>query len=296
MQLFPNARAATPALRPRAGALLRLAFAIAVLIPFKNAPAQISPPNAAGVTMGHLHYVVSDIAANRDFWLRLGGETVPAEGGQAIRLPGLLIHLSEGQAGDAPSVIDHVAFRVASLDAVADRGFELEMIEAFPGIASVYTPSGDRIELFEEGTATNVWFAPDRPDETAERHNQPIAGPIDSHHLHFYLPEDAVSTARDWYVEHFGATPGMRWRYPAADLPGMNLNFSVTTDERSGSRGTSLDHIGFEVENLEAFVRQLAARGIEFDEPYRQVSAGASRARLTDPWGTTIELTQGLVE
>jgi hypothetical protein len=90
--------------------------------------------------------------------------------------------------------------------------------------------------------------------------------------------------------------PGQRWRYDAADLPGMNLNFSAADTERAPSSGHSLDHIGFEVENLEAFCEQLAAAGVEFDQPYRRVDEDFAVAILTDPWGTTLELTEGLAE
>ena len=38
--------------------------------------AQLSSPNAAGVAMGHVHYAVRDVEANRKFWLALGGEAV----------------------------------------------------------------------------------------------------------------------------------------------------------------------------------------------------------------------------
>jgi extradiol dioxygenase family protein len=274
-----------------------IAAAIASLL-LNSAKAQISTPNAVGVSMGHLHYFVDDVAANREFWVSLGGTAVPFAAGEIVIMPGVLILISELASGAGSSVIDHVAFRVMSLDALADRGFELEMVEAYPGIASIYTPSGDRVELFEEGTATNVGFDGDRISEepSAGRHNRPIVGPIDSHHLHFYLPEDAVLEARNWYVEHFGAVAGNRWRYDAADLPGMNLNFSVTDPSRAPSSGHSLDHIGFEIENLEAFCQSLEADGIQFDQPYRRVNPGFAVAILTDPWGTTLELTEGLTQ
>ena len=55
-----------------------------------------------------------------------------------------------------------------------------------------------------------------------------------------------------------------------------------------------LDHIGFEVVNLEEFCRQLAAKGIVFDMPYAKNPMGFGSAFLTDPWGTYIELTEGL--
>jgi len=258
------------------------------------ATAELAPPNAAGVSMGHLHYFVEDLDANRDFWISLGGTAAPFTGGALIRMPGVVVLLSEIAAETGPSVVDHVAFRVESLAAIEATGLKLEMVEAYPGIASIYAPSGDRIELFEEGTATNVGFDAERADPVADRHNRPLIGAIDSHHLHFYLSEDQVVRARDWYVDHFGATPGMRWRYDAADLPGMNLNFSAATDTRSATRGHSLDHVGFEISGLEAFCAGLAAAGVEFDQPFRRVSPDFAFAVLTDPWGTKLELTEGL--
>jgi hypothetical protein len=282
--------------------MLRLTLVVGVwLLTATGALAQIRQPNAAGVAMGHLHYFVDDVAANRDFWVSLGGTAVPFAAGEIVEMPGVSILISELEADSGSSSIDHVAFRVQSLEVLAAMGFELEMIEAFPGIASIYTPSGDRVELFEEETATNVGFevaagaeVTSTGESSAARHNRPLVGSIDSHHLHFYLPERDVLAARDWYVEHFGAVPGQRWRYDAADLPGMNLNFSVADAERVPSSGHSLDHIGFEIENLETFCEGLAAAGIEFDQPYRRVNPDFAVAILTDPWGTTLELTEGL--
>ncbi|MGD8340710.1 MAG: VOC family protein [Gammaproteobacteria bacterium] len=258
---------------------------------------QLAQPNERGVAMGHLHYFVDDVAANRDFWLALGGSRVASPEGEIVKMPGVLIFISEADAGSNSSVLDHVAFRVRSLETIEARGFDLELLEAFPGIASIHTPNGDRIELFEEGTATNVGFdadAADQSDGVAGRHNRPLVAALDSHHLHFYLPEAQVAAARDWYVEHFGAVAGMRWRYLAADLPGMNLNFSATDPERAPTRGQTLDHIGFEIENLEQFCRALEAAGLELEQPFRRSGASLATAVLVDPWGTTIELSEGL--
>jgi catechol 2,3-dioxygenase-like lactoylglutathione lyase family enzyme len=55
-----------------------------------------------------------------------------------------------------------------------------------------------------------------------------------------------------------------------------------------------LDHIGLEVENLERFCRELEARGVTFDVSYRRSESGIGYAFLTDPWGVTIALTEGL--
>ena len=53
-------------------------------------------------------------------------------------------------------------------------------------------------------------------------------------------------------------------------------------------------HIGFEFEDLEAFCKELEARGIKFQVPFRDIPAiGLKVAFITDPDGTFIELTQG---
>jgi hypothetical protein len=285
MRSSSSAAAFQPSIAVAAGILALLA---------QPAAAQIAPANARGVSMGQLYFIVTDVAAERDFWVALGGTARPYDAGELVQMPGLLILIREGSAAVGPPLVDHVAFRVESLAAIEARGFALEPVDAYPGIASIRTPAGNRIELFEEGTATNVGFEPDYADTVAERHNRPLGGALDSHHLHFYLPEDQVETARDWYVERFGAVPGMRWRYLAADLPGMNLNFSAAVESRRPTRGHSLDHIGFEIAGLEDFCRELASSGVVFDQPYRRVRPDLAVAVLTDPWGTTIELSEGL--
>ena len=48
-------------------------------------------------------------------------------------------------------------------------------------------------------------------------------------------------------------------------------------------------------DNLEEFVKGLEARGIKIDAPIRQVpNTKLKVAFLSDPWGTYIELTEGL--
>ena len=76
--------------------------------------------------------------------------------------------------------------------------------------------------------------------------------------------------------------------------PGQNLSFAGTRTERVATRGRAIDHIGFEVEDLESFCDMLEARGIVFDVPYREIlSIELKIAFLTDPSGVYIELTEG---
>ena len=103
---------------------------------------------------------------------------------------------------------------------------------------------------------------------------------------------------RDWYVDTFSLVPRPRGKIAiAADAPGMNLSFASAEKPLAGTRGRSIDHIGFEVNDLAAFVKQLEAKGIKFDVAYREVPAiGLKIAYITDPSGVYIELTEGYDE
>ena len=282
--------------------------------------AQLAAPNTAGVAMGHLHYRVRDVEANKRFWIALGGRSVrlpaSAEGSGAasrsalgarrlqaaqvadvLRFQDVLVFLSQGEStgGTEGSVVNHVAFRVPSLATVEAAGLTVARLTQFPGVASVMTPEGERIELFENA-ATNLTFTQDAgfDDAVAQRHNRPLASPIAFHHVHLYVPEGQVSAAKAWYARMFGGIPGKRSQYEAVDLPGINLNFSAAPRPTVPLAGRMLDHIGFEVRNLEAFCRRLQALGVTLDVPYSKSREGLASASLSDPWGTSIELTDGL--
>ena len=278
--------------------LIRVLATVLLTVPGAPALGQIAAPNEAGVAMGHLHYHVRDVEANARFWVALGGERSALGETTVIRFPDVLVFLDAGEpsGGADGSILNHMAFRVASLDGVAAAGFEFDPPAPTRGVGNVFTPEGERIELFDE-TATNLTFTGDDGplDAVAQRHNAPLPAPIVSHHLHLYLVDDDVEEARRWYAATFGGTPGMRWRYAAVDLPGINFNFSYNPEAGGApTRGRMLDHIGLEVDGLERFCRDLEARGIVFDVPYRRSPSGIGYALLTDPWGTSIALTEGL--
>jgi catechol 2,3-dioxygenase-like lactoylglutathione lyase family enzyme len=265
-----------------------------------TAAAQLSPANAAGVAMGHLHYVVRDVAANKAFWVALGGKPIALNGTtEGALFPDLVVLLRQGEpsGGTEGSVVNHVAFRVKSFAALERAGFALpKQNPQIPGIISLHTPEGERIELFEDGTATNVGFTVDGggSDATADRHNRSIDVPVIAHHIHLNVPEGQVAAAKEWYASHFGGVRGERWHYQAVDLPGININISAVPGAQAPTKGRMLDHIGFEVKNLESFCRKLEAEGLKFDRPYSKLPSGLGLAFLTDPWGTYIELTEGL--
>jgi catechol 2,3-dioxygenase-like lactoylglutathione lyase family enzyme len=280
--------------------IIELVAAAALAVAAGSAAADdLSRPNRAGVAMGHLHYVVRDVAANKAFWVALGGRSVLFNGTtEGIVFPDVVVLLRQGEpaGGTEGSVVNHVAFRVKSLAAIERAGFEVEYNAQYPGVASVHTPEGERIELFDDELATNLGFTIDGggSDAAAERHNRKLEVPIIAHHVHLNVPEGQVEAAKEWYAAHFGGVRGKRWRYDAVDLPGININISGVAAAQAPTRGRMLDHIGFEVTNLEAFCKELEAKGIKLDRPYSRLPSGFGLAFLTDPWGTYIELTEGL--
>ena len=120
--------------------------------------------------------------------------------------------------------------------------------------------------------------------------------PIQLHHLHMFGQKNVEMQA--WYVKTFGAKPRAASpgaAFVSADLPGVALNFTPASGPVVGTQGRAVDHIGFEVKNLEAFTKKLEADGIKLERPYTKVAAlDISIAFIKDPWGTYIELTDGL--
>ena len=59
------------------------------------------------------------------------------------------------------------------------------------------------------------------------------------------------------------------------------------------TKGRVLDHIGFDVKDLNAVIKKIEAQGIKLDEPYRKNPlTGSAISYITDPWGTRLELVE----
>src|SRR5436190_3693035 len=171
-----------------------------------HASAQLAAPNKAGVAMGHLHYHVRDVEANKRFWSALGGRAIRIGDTDVMRFPDVLVFLTRGgsNGGTEGSVVNHVAFRVPSLATVEAAGLTVLPTAGFPGVASVMTPEGERIELFENA-AQNLGFVQDAgyTDAVAERHNRPLTTPVAFHHIHLYVPQANIAEVKAWYTRIF---------------------------------------------------------------------------------------------
>jgi len=263
-------------------ALAGPALTVLALAGFLAAPAsaQLLPPNGnRAVSMGHLHLTVADVDAQRKFWTDFGGKPVKNGMLDLIEFPGIYVMLRKGTptGGTVGSVVNHVGFYAKDSDAMAAK-WAAAGIKAEKGNAAgqyfITTTEGVRIEIQQDKT---------------------IAAPLVFSHIHFNFPADQVTEAEAWYSRNFDATPVKMGRYENGILAGGRLTFADVKEAQAPTKGRALDHIGFEVPNLDFEYQLLTLRGLKFDAEPRVVNDGKTKvAFLTDKWGTYIELTEGL--
>ncbi len=239
--------------------------------------AQLPASNATGVSAGHLHMMVRDPAAHRKIWVDvLGAEAVKAGAIEFLRLPGIFLVLGKGEPaeGSEGSTVDHFAFRAQDLPAIRAK-----LVAA--GIPLTRDDAVEIVAIFPDKVKVEFYAAPT------------LTRPLEHFHVHFYAAD--IDALRAWYLKHFGAAMPTPANANAMGVPGMSFSFRKTEAAQAATKGRSLDHIGFEVKNLEAFCKKLAADGVTFETPFREVpSLGLKIAFLIDPAGTRIELTEGL--
>jgi catechol 2,3-dioxygenase-like lactoylglutathione lyase family enzyme len=248
-----------------------------LLITGAAALAQLAAPNSHGVAMGHLHINAADTEAQKKFWTDVvGAQTYDKNGLSGVTVPGaiILIRKAVPTGASVGSTVDHIGFFVPNLQPYYSKVDAAGLKHFKPGTSEqmmIEGPDGLRVELSEDKSSTV---------------------PLRFHHIHFHNSDTKAMQA--WYEIHFGAVPGRRDKWDAGEIPGANLTFAHAATAVA-TQGRALDHIGFEIRNLEAFCRKLTEAGIRLDTPYRPMpQLKIAIAFLTDPWGTRIELTEGL--
>jgi len=283
-----------------------LVFSFAVSPP--PASAQLVSHPDAPIRIGHYHLNVTSVEAHKKFWVdTLGGTAMKFGTIDVVKFPDafVFLHVQKPTGPTRGTAFDHIGFAVPNVPAVATKlaaaGYqEVTGREPAPGAppaagrasgtSAVYGrfayfvgPDGAKIELV-----------------TSAAQNAP---PIVAHHIHFINKQ--YVEMQQWYMKAFDATlrAGGTDFFAGADLPGVgySLNFFRWEGDQSithvPTRGRVVDHVGFEVKNLEAFCKGLEAKGIKLTRPYTKKTAAMNNiatAMITDPWGVSIELTEGL--
>jgi catechol 2,3-dioxygenase-like lactoylglutathione lyase family enzyme len=241
--------------------------------------AQLPAPNELGVSTGHLHLIVKDPDAQKKVWMDVLGATEVTSGTlKLLKLPGMFILIQKGEptGGSNGSTMNHDGYLVKSYEDVRKKvmaaGLKVIVDSDKNKQLIVEFPEEVRVEFNEDAT---------------------ISAPVVHHHTHLSVPDPEGLQA--WYIKVFGATKTTRRNLPAAGIPGGEVDFLKAQMPPVPSKGRTIDHIGFEVKDLDAFAKHAKEAGVMFDmEPRDMPQLKLKISFITDPAGTRIEITQGL--
>jgi hypothetical protein len=243
--------------------------------------AQLPTPNADGVTAGHHIFRAKDVDTSNKFWTTLGGEPAALANIKLMKFPGVLLFISAPRgASPAPSLggnhgttVEFITFKVKDLKAALAKLNEAGIsAKSENGGATIVGPDDVQVRLTE--------------DKNLE---QPIA----SDGLVMNVANAAEVSA--WYGKWFGAKISTRGGETIGEIPGARIVFRVTKDPIAPTKGHSLGLLGFEVKDLQDFVKRYQEAGGKLDTMIATAqAANLSVVQLTDPWGTSIEVSQGL--
>lgn len=282
--------------------MLSLAAAgAAAQTPAAPAPAAAAKPAAAvnPVVFPHVHLTVKDVAATKKLLVDLLGGTAATVGSvETVKYPGLvvLLHAGDPKGGSKGSTVSLIGLEVNDLKKVVDalRAAKAKMVTR-EETNMVYTVFADVATIPDQQTISAVVQTPDGVNIRLVE-NKKAAAPVSFGYLHF-APE-RLDDMMDWYTKAFGAKTGDRgFGFQSLDLgkkPGALL-FTLASEKVVGTEGRSLSRIGFEVRGAALLAQKLQRLGGKIVKPAaRAADTGATTVVVSDPWGTLIELTEGL--
>ena len=262
--------------------------------------AQTAAPNPTGVSAGHIHIVTADPAAYQKAIISvLGGTPVNAGPLTMVKEPGIFFIMTQAKGagpsgGSKGSVADHMGFSVKSYAATKAKAVAagMNVQELTPNVQAFVTFPNDVIIEIQEDTAL----------------------PTEAAFSHFHLMAPDQNATREWYMKTFGGVeaqrrPGLK----GVGIPPGTVDFlgvggrggkgkdgapAAPPAPPAATAGRFLDHIGFEVKDLDAFVKKLQADGVKIDSGPTDMTKqfGLKIGFITDPNGTRIELTEGLTK
>jgi catechol 2,3-dioxygenase-like lactoylglutathione lyase family enzyme len=289
----------------------RLLLAAAILLCASPAFAQIVSHPDAPIRVGHYHLNVTSLEAHRKFWVdTLGGTAMKFGAIDVVKFPDafVFLHVQKPTGPTRGTAFDHIGFAVPNVPAMAMKlaaaGYqETTGREPAPGAAPARAPATSTPGTSAVYGRFAYFVGPDGAKIELVTAAEPNAPPIAAHHIHFINKQ--YVEMQQWYMKAFDATlrAGGTDFFAGADLPnvGYSLNFFRWEGDQSithvPTAGRVVDHVGFEVKNLEAFCKALEAKGIKLARPYNKKTAAMNNiatAVIVDPWGVSIELTEGL--
>jgi len=236
--------------------------------------------------VGHHIFRAKDVEAANRFWMTLGAEPAALATIKLMKIPGVLLYISSaaGRAGATPApslggnhgtTVEFISFKVKDLKS---------SLEKWKAVG---------IEPMKEYKETTLLG----PDDIQVRiiEDRSLTVPISSDGIVMNVASAAEVSA--WYEKWFSAKLSRTGADTIGEIPGARIVFRETKDPIAPTKGHSLGLLGFEVRDLPAFVKKYQEAGGKFDGNgtiATSAAANLSVIQLTDPWGTSIEVSQGL--
>jgi len=260
----------------------------------------------APIIVGHYHLNVTSLDAHKKFWVdTLGGTMTKIGNADVVKFPDvyLFLHVQKPTGPAYGTAFDHIGFAVPDVPALTTKivanGYQLTTgREPKPGEKAALPTAGNYGRF-------SYLLGPDGAKVELVTNMAPNAPPITHHHVHFINKE--YVEMQQWYIKALNATARTGPNtftdfFAGADLPGVGymLNFFRWEGDRTithkPTAGRVYEHVGFEVKGLEVFSRELESKGIKLAKPYTKDPAmnNLPTVRMIDPWGVSIELTEGL--
>jgi catechol 2,3-dioxygenase-like lactoylglutathione lyase family enzyme len=282
--------------------------AVVLMAPVSRPSAQLLNTEAP-VVVGHFHMAATSLAEHRKFWVdTLGGTPAKIGSAEVVRFPGIVLFFDQKKPSgpNRGTAFDHIGFAVPDVPALTTK-----VVAAGYALTSGREPVPGKEAAAAQGTQAlygrfSYILGPDGAKVELVTSAEKAPAPIVYHHIHFINKQ--YVEMRNWYARTLNATERTGPNtftdfFAGADLPGVgySLNFFRWEGDQTvthvGTKGRATDHVGFEVRNLPAFIKELEAKGIKLTEPYKKsdpAMGGVATAMITDPWGIQIELTEGL--
>ncbi len=232
---------------------------------------------------GHIHLAAPSAQQAVNWYVKhFGGNPARFQGSTDTTLPidrimygdiAVIFFEREPTGGSVGSGVDHIGFSMTNVaevvaNVVADGGTQLGDLVEFGGmqIGFVEDPWGTKIELINDPNLRGM------------------------HHLHLSSPDPEATL--QWYSDNFG---GSSEQFAGA-LPGLNygdiwLLVARARADIAPTQGRSLDHLGWNFEDLTAAQEELEGNGVEFTMEPRDYR-GIRIAFVEGPDGVRIELVE----
>jgi catechol 2,3-dioxygenase-like lactoylglutathione lyase family enzyme len=225
---------------------------------------------------GHLNLTAPDTTAAANWYGKhFGGDVGPGETTDRVAFGNILVvfYGREPTAGAGGSGVDHIGFSMPNVAQtmaaiVADGGTSLGDLINFDGmtIGFVEDPWGTKIELIDD------------PE---------LRG---SHHIHLSSPDPEATLS--WYA---GAVGGEVSKFKG-QLDGLFygdiwLLAAQSKGPVAATKGRSMDHLGWNLDNLDAAAQTLKSQGVHFSMEPRDYHS-LRIAFIDGPDGVRIELVQ----